>query len=75
MTKHQKRRALREAITDTFLGTIINWPINMIIISTAFAMELSALTTSLVCTGIFTVVAITRKMAVRVWFYKKYGDA
>ena len=72
MTKRERvKLSFREAVVDTALGTALNMPINMIIISTAFAMELSALATSLVCTAIFTVIAICRKMAVRMYFWKK----
>ena len=72
MTKQQRiSKAAREAITDTAIGTALNAPINYGIIAVAFTLELSALTTSLVCTGIFTVVAILRKTAVRLHFAKK----
>lgn len=75
MTKHQKRRALREAITDTFLGTCINFPINLLLVASAYELELTPLQASLTFTAVFTILAIVRKMSVRVWFFKKYGDA
>ena len=72
MTKQQRLKlSFKEAITDTFIGTLLNAPINFAIITAAFAMELSALTTSLVCTVIFTAIAIVRKVLVRLHFHRK----
>ena len=72
MTRKQKiSLAAREAITDTAIGTAINFPINAIMMSLAFAMEFTAIQASLMFTGVFTVIAICRKTAVRLYFGQK----
>jgi hypothetical protein len=74
MTKQQKHKisqAAREAITDTFIGTMINFPLNAGMMTLAFAVELTAIQASLMFTGVFTIMAIIRKMLVRLHFAKK----
>ena len=71
MTRKQRiSLAAREAITDTAIGTIINFPLNAGMMTLAFSLELTAIQASLMFTGVFTVMAIVRKMMVRLHFAK-----
>lgn len=72
MTRKQRiSLAAREAITDTAIGTLINFPLNAGMMTLAFAMELTAIQASLMFTGVFTAMAIVRKMMVRLHFANK----
>ena len=64
----KNKSAWVEAIGDTALGTIINLPLNIIILTITFKLQLSVLDTSIVLWIVFTVVAIIRKYAVRKYF-------
>ena len=78
MTKKQRQqlsRAAREAITDTAIGTAINFPLNAAMMTLAFPLELTAIQASLMFTGVFTLMAIVRKTAVRMHFAKKQALA
>lgn len=66
-------RALKEAVVDTGIATIINIPLNFVLISTAFYLELSAAQTTLMMTAVFTIIALIRKTYIRLFFYKKYN--
>jgi hypothetical protein len=60
-----------EAISDTAIGTLINFPLNIVILTITFKLELSALETSIVLCVVFTILAIIRKYIVRKYFSKK----
>jgi|SaaInlStandDraft_2_1057019.scaffolds.fasta_scaffold29280_3 hypothetical protein len=62
-----------EAISDTALGTLINFPLNIVILTITFELELSAFNTSIVLCVVFTILAIVRKYIVRNHFSKKSG--
>ena len=62
-----------EAISDTALGTLINFPLNIVILTITFKLELSAFDTSIVLCVVFTILAIVRKYIVRTYFSKKDG--
>lgn len=78
MTK-DKRAALKEATTDTLLATVINFPLNMLLLLVANRTFLSWMETeaqqifwtSVYLTVVFSAVAITRKTYVRLYFNKK----
>jgi hypothetical protein len=70
-TRSEKLSALKEASIDTGLATILNFPLNFVLVSLAFYLELTALQTSIMFTIIFSTVAIIRKTWVRLYFYKK----
>lgn len=74
LTKLEKWRAFKEACADTALGSVINVPLNFVMISVAFYYEWSAAVTTAFMTAIFTVVAITRKYILRTHFQKKYNQ-
>ena len=69
--KKQNWLAWKEAITDTALGTVINFPLNLLVLYVAFEIELSVFKTAAMTWVVFTVVAIVRKYFVRKHFIKK----
>ena len=66
-----KKDALKEAVTDTALAASINVPLNYVLISLAFSMELSALQSTFLFTTVFTLIAVTRKYFVRIHFERR----
>jgi len=60
-----------EAVSDTAIGTLVNFPLNIIILTITFKLELSAFDTSIVLCVVFTILAIVRKYIVRTYFSKK----
>lgn len=78
MTK-DKKAALKEATTDTLLATVINFPLNMLLLFVANRTFLSWMETeteqifwtSVYLTVVFSAVAITRKTYVRLYFNKR----
>lgn len=69
------KRALREAYADTFVGILINMPLNFVLLLVANKLSLSVLYTTIFLTAIFTVVAIARKTYIRLKFAKRYENA
>ena len=65
------KAAWREAISDTVIGTIINFPLNMLAMWFIFKAELTVLQSSALLWFVFTSVAIIRKYCLRVYFEKK----
>lgn len=72
LTKKDKLRALKEAWTDTLFGSVINVPLNYLMLLIAFHYELTAFTTTIFMTVVFTFIAITRKYYIRTRFEKHY---
>jgi hypothetical protein len=70
-TREQKIAAFKEATSDTVLATVLNFPLNLLLVSLARAMELTILETSIFFTIVFSIVAILRKTWVRLYFFKK----
>lgn len=66
-----KRKAFKEAYVDTIIGLLINVPLNFVFVSLAFYLELTALQTTAMLTVVFTIFALIRKTAVRLYFSKK----
>ena len=70
---------MKEATTDTLLATVINFPLNMLLLLVANRTFLSWMETeaqqifwtSVYLTVVFSAVAITRKTYVRLYFNKK----
>jgi len=60
--------AFKEAVADTFLAFLINFPLNLLLVAIAFDMKLSAVETSIFLTVVFTTVAIIRKTYTRMYF-------
>jgi len=67
-----KLQAFKEAVTDTSIGMITNVPMNFILVSVAFHYNWGPAITTAVMTGVFTTIAIIRKMYVRLHFAKRY---
>ena len=63
--------AWKEAFIDTALGASINIPLNTILLYVALWCEWSVITTSLVLSAVFTVIAIVRKYILRNYFETK----
>jgi len=79
MARKFDKHAFKESVGDTALALIINFPLNMLLLYIAnrtFIPKLDneadiILWTSVFLTFVFTLVAITRKYFVRVWFKNK----
>lgn len=65
------KKAWTEAISDTVIGTLINFPLNLIVLTIAFNFKMSVFTTACFTWVTFTLLAIIRKYIVRVFFSKK----
>ena len=65
------RPAMKEALTDTALGAAINFPLNVLFLWGADVIGLSIMTTGILLSAVFTVVAIVRKYLLRSFFEKK----
>ena len=69
----KKRRALKEAITDTFVGTLIMAPLNYIIIYVCLELlSFNALQITIATTSILFFIAVLRKAIIRLYFEKKH---
>ena len=69
----RKRRALKEAIVDTFLGTLIMFPLNFLIVYICLELlSFNALQITIASTTTLFIVAVWRKATVRLYFEKKY---
>ncbi len=69
----KKKRALKEAIVDTFLGTLIMAPLNYIIIYVCLELlSFNALQITIATTSILFFIAVLRKAIIRLYFEKKY---
>ena len=69
----KKKRALKEAIVDTFLGTLIMAPLNYIIIYICLELlSFNALQITIATTSILFFIAVLRKATIRLYFEKKY---
>jgi len=66
-----KKAALREAVTDTVIATILNFPLNLVLVAIAFNYKLSIFQTSVFFTVVFSGVAILRKTYIRLYFNKR----
>ena len=65
------KAAWKEAISDTIIGTIINFPLNMLAVWTIFHLKLTVFESSMLLWIIFTSVAIIRKYFLRLYWKKK----
>jgi hypothetical protein len=68
---NSKFAAFKEAVADTGIALLINFPLNMGLIVIARTYEMSVLVTTIFFTIIFTVVAIARKTYMRLYFEKR----
>lgn len=67
----KNRAAWREAIIDTMIGTIINFPLNVLAMWFIFKAQMGVFESSALLWFVFTSVAIVRKYGLRVYFEKK----
>jgi hypothetical protein len=67
----KNRAAWREAISDTIIGTIINFPLNVLAMWFIFKAQMGVFMSSAFLWLMFTSVAIVRKYCLRVYFEKK----
>ena len=70
MLSKRKKRAWFEAASDTAIGTLINFPLNILLLSIAAWGEFSVLQTSIFLSTVFIVLAIIRKYLIRCHFSK-----
>jgi hypothetical protein len=76
----EKKAALKEAITDTAIATLINFPLNILLLWIANRTFIPIMITeaqqifwtSVYLTIAFSAVAITRKTYVRLYFNRKH---
>lgn len=68
------RAAWKEAISDTVIGTIINFPLNMLSVWVIFKLQLTVLQSSALLWAVFTSVAVVRKYCLRIYFKKKVAN-
>ena len=69
----RKRRALKEAIVDTFLGTLIMFPLNFIIVYICLELlSFNAIQITIATTTTLFFVAVWRKATIRLYYEKKY---
>ena len=70
MNKRQKT-ALKESLVTVFTGLVINWPISVVLLYWFIdVLALSSFIVSILLTASFTVIAIIRVFAIRMWFTK-----
>ncbi len=67
----KNKAAWKEAISDTVIGTVINFPLNMLAIWFIFETNMTVFQSSLFLWAVFTSVAVIRKYFLRVYFEKK----
>ena len=73
MLEQRKKRAIREAVVDTFLGTLIMFPLNFIIVYICLELlSFNALQITIATTVTLFFVAVCRKATIRLYFEKKY---
>jgi len=70
--KQNQKLALKEAITDTLLGTLIMLPLNYLIIYICLdLLSFNAFQITITSTGTLFFVAVFRKAYIRLYFEKK----
>ena len=66
----KNRLALKEAVSDTVIGTVINFPLNMLAMWVIFEAQLTVFQSSVLLWAVFTSIAIVRKYTLRIYFEK-----
>jgi len=70
MNRRQKI-ALKESLVTVGTGLVINWPISVVLLYWFIdVLALSSFIVSILLTGSFTIIAIIRVFAIRMWFTK-----
>lgn len=71
--EERKRRAIKEAITDTVIGTAIMFPLNYLVVYvTLDLLSFNSFQITISSTITLFFVAVWRKATVRLYFEKKY---
>jgi len=70
-----KKAALKESITDTAAGLVINLPMNYALLAFGLYLELGALALTIFMTGVFTIIAVIRKYLIRLHFMSRNTDS
>lgn len=71
--EERKRRAIKEAITDTLLGTAIMFPLNYLVVYvTLDLLSFNSFQITISSTITLFFVAVWRKATIRLYFEKKY---
>lgn len=65
------KKAWLEAISDTAIGTAINFPLNILAMMIIFKVNMNAFQASLFLWSIFTTLAVVRKYIIRRYFKNK----
>jgi hypothetical protein len=69
----RKRRAIKEAITDTVIGTAIMFPLNYLVVYvTLDLLSFNSFQITISSTITLFFVAVWRKATIRLYFEKKY---
>ena len=70
MNRRQKI-ALKESLVTVGTGLVINWPISVVLLYWFIdVLALSSFIVSILLTASFTIIAIIRVFAIRMWFTK-----
>lgn len=73
MLEERKRRAIKEAITDTVIGTAIMFPLNYLVVYvTLDLLSFNSFQITISSTITLFFVAVWRKATIRLYFEKKY---
>jgi len=73
MLEERKRRAIKEAITDTVIGTAIMFPLNYLVVYvTLVLLSFNSFQITISSTITLFFVAVWRKATIRLYFEKKY---
>jgi len=63
--------ALKESIFDTVLGTLVNFPLNYILIAFCLSLNMSAFYMAVFMTTILFILAVVRKYFVRIFYERR----
>ena len=63
--------ALKESMSDTVLGTFVNFPLNYVLIAFCLSIEMTALSMTIFMTSILFALAVARKYFIRIYFDKR----
>lgn len=67
----RNKKAWIESISDTIVGSMINFPLNVTLLYMSRYLDLTVLQTSIFLSVVFTVIAIVRKYMIRNYFSKQ----
>ena len=65
------KQALKESLSDTVLGTMVNFPLNYVLIAFCLSVEMEALEMTIFMTSILFILAVGRKYYMRLYFAKR----